>query len=99
MSEGAAIGVPGITGLVEIGRTPAAVTYRGLDTAGRVVIVKVLQREATAEVRSRFDYDQARLVELLDHPDIVNNIAHGYTVGNQPYIMMEELTGGSLASR
>jgi hypothetical protein len=92
-------GIPGVTGLVEIGRTPAAVTYRGLDAAGRVVVVKVLQRDAGAEVRSRFDYDQARLTELIDHPDIVNTLSHGYTDANQPYVVMEELAGGSLASR
>jgi hypothetical protein len=102
MSEGGGTGgpvIPGVAGLVEIGRTPAAITYRGNDASGAVVVVKVLQRDATAEVRSRFDYDQARLTELIDHPDIVNTVAHGYTDANQPYVVMEQLTGGSLASK
>ena len=102
MDEGGATGdpgIPGVTGPVELGRTPAAVTYRGTDAQGRSVIVKILQRDASPEVRARFDYDQARLTELLEHPDIVNTLAHGYTGGNQPYIVTEELTGGSLADQ
>lgn len=91
--------IPGLTGLVELGRTPAAITYRATDAAGRPVVAKVLQRDAAPEVRARFDYDQARLVELLEHPDIVNTLAHGYTAGNQPYLVMQEITGGSLADR
>lgn len=91
--------IPGVSGLVEIGRTLAAVTYRGVDDAGRRVVVKVLQREATPDVRSRFEYDQARLAELREHPDIVVTTAHGYTDANQPYFVMEELTGGSLADK
>jgi hypothetical protein len=92
--------LPGLSGLVELGRTPAAVTYRARDDAtGRVVVVKVLHRDAAPEVRARFDYDQARLTELLDHPDIVNSLAHGYTADNRPYLVMEELGGGSMAER
>ena len=91
--------IPGLSGLVELGRTPAAITYRGVDASGRTVIAKVLQRDASPEVRARFDYDQARLVELLEHPDIVNTVAHGYTSANQPYVVMEQLGGGSMAER
>ena len=63
------------------------------------MVVKVLQRDASPDVRSRFEYDQARLAELREHPDIVVTTAHGYTDANQPYLVMEELTGGSLADR
>jgi hypothetical protein len=91
--------IPGYSGLVELGRTPAAITYRGSDATGRAVIVKVLQRDASPEVRARFDYDQSRLVELHEHPDIVDTVAHGYTDGNQPYLVMDQLGGGSMAAR
>ena len=47
-------------------------------------MVKVLTREATPEVRARFDYDQARLVELAEHPNIVAVLRYGYTPTNQP---------------
>jgi hypothetical protein len=93
------LGIPGVTGLVELARTGAAVTYRGTDGAGRRVIVKVLQRDAAAEVRARFDYDQARLAELVEHPDIVVTLGHGYTTANQPFLVTEEVTAGSLADR
>src|SRR5215213_8522116 len=89
-------GIPGYSGLTEVARTAAAVTYRAFDGGGRPVIIKVLQREAQPAVRARFDYDQARLRELRDHPDIVTTVTHGYTVGNLPYIVLEELTGGSM---
>jgi hypothetical protein len=91
--------IPGVANLAEIGRNAAATTYRGTDASGRTVIVKVLQRDASPDVRSRFDYDQARLAELREHPDIVVTSAHGYTDANQPYLVMEELAGGSLADR
>ena len=102
MDGGGSVGapvIPGFTGLVELGRSPAALTFRGVDASGRTVVIKVLQRDATPEVRARFDYDQTRLVELLEHPDIVNTIAHGYTDANQPFVVMEELGGGSMAAR
>jgi hypothetical protein len=99
MSDGSTFGIEGVSGLVELGRTPAAITYRGVDRAGKTVIVKVLQRDASPEVRSRFDYDQARLGELVSHPDIVETVGHGYTAGNQPYLVMEEIGGGSLADK
>ena len=44
---------------------------------------------------SRFDYDQARLAELREHPDIVVTSAHGYTDANQPYLVMEELSAAA----
>jgi hypothetical protein len=91
--------IPGVANLAEIGRSAAATTYRGTDASGRSVIVKVLHRDATADVRSRFDYDQARLAELREHPDIVVTTGHGYTEANHPYLVMEELSGGSLADR
>jgi hypothetical protein len=91
--------VPSVSGLEEVARTLAATTYRGEDDAGRRVVVKVLHRDADAGVRARFDYDQARLAELAEHPDVVTTLDHGYTEGNQPYLVMEELTGGSLADQ
>lgn len=92
-------GIVGFSGLVELGRSAAATTYGGQDASGKTVVVKVLQREAVAEVRARFDYDQARLAELREHPDIVVTLDHGYTAANQPYLVTEELTGGSMADR
>lgn len=93
------LGIPGVTGLVELARTGAAVTYRGVDDTGRRVVVKVLRRDATDEVRARFDYDQERLAELAEHPAIVAPLAHGYTATNRPYLLTEEQAARSIADR
>jgi hypothetical protein len=94
------LGIPGLSGATEVGRTPATTTYRAYDEAlGRWVMVKVLGREATPEVRARFDYDQARLVELAEHPSVVTVLRHGYTPTNHPYVVVELVEGGSMADK
>ena len=94
------LGIPGISGVTEVNRNPATVTFRAThDGTGRPVVVKVLTREATPEVRARWDYDQARLVELADHPNIVGVISHGYTPTNNPYVVTELIEGDSMADR
>lgn len=96
---GGELGIAGVSGMVELARNAAAIVYRGIGDGGRPVIVKVLRREATPEVRARFDYDQARLTELAEHPDVVLTVAHGYTTDGHPYLVTEQLTGGSMADR
>jgi hypothetical protein len=94
------LGIPGISAATEMGRTPAATTYRATDDAtGRAVIVKVLGREATPEVQARFEYDQARLLELAEHPNIVTVLRHGYTPANQPYVVNDFIEGDSMADK
>ena len=94
------LGIPGIDGATEIGRSPAAVTYRATDsTSGRSVIVKVLQRDATPDVRARFEYDQGRIAELVDHANIVAVFRHGYTDTNHPYVVSEDVPGPSMAEK
>ncbi|MGH9137443.1 MAG: serine/threonine protein kinase [Acidimicrobiales bacterium] len=93
-------GVPGIVGIAALGRTVAATTYRATDAAsGRAVIVKVLNRDATPEVRARFEYDQERISELIDHPDIVAVFRYGYTDDGHPYVVSDEVVGGSMADK
>lgn len=95
-----ALGIRGISDVAEAGRSPAATTYTATDEAtGRRVVVKVLHREATPEVRARFDYDQARLVELGDHPNIVRVLRSGYTDEERPYVVTELVDGPSLAAK
>lgn len=98
--DGTGLDIPGVSAATEIGRTPATTTYRATDdTTGAPVIVKVLQREATPAVRARFDYDQARLVELAEHPNIVTVLRHGYTAANLPYVVTALVEGGSMADK
>jgi hypothetical protein len=94
------LGIPGISGATELARTPATTTYRAVeDASGRSVIVKVLSRDATPEVRARFDYDQARLAELAEHPNVVRVLGHGYTPAGKPWVQTEAVEGGSMADR
>lgn len=94
------LGIPGISGATEVGRGLAATTYRATDdVTGRPVFVKILNRDATPEVRARFDYDQARLTELAEHPNIVTVLGYGYTPTNLPYVVTGEVLGGSMADR
>jgi hypothetical protein len=93
------LGIPGLGDAVELGRSPATVTYRTLDPSGRSVVVKVLTREATPEVWARFDYDQQRIEELTDHPNVLSVLAHGVTADRRPYLVMADVPGGSFAQK
>ena len=94
------LGVPGISGATEAGRTPAAITYVATDDAtAQPVVVKVLLRDATPEVRARFEYDQARLLELAEHPNIVSVLRYGYTPSNHPYVVNDHIGGASMAEK
>jgi hypothetical protein len=98
--DGTELGIPGLSGATELGQTPATTTYRAVDDAsGRAVMVKILAREAIPEVRARFDYDQARLVELAEHPNIVTVLRRGYTPANRPYVVTAVVEGGSMADK
>ena len=64
----------------ELSRTGGVVTYGARDAAtGDAVIVKVLLREVTPEVRARFEHDQRQLVGLASHPNLVPVLRYGYT--------------------
>jgi serine/threonine-protein kinase len=67
--------------------------------AGRYAI-KVLLREYSddPEVRARFERE-ARITSLLQHPNIVQVIDHNSTVDGISYLVMEYLSGDSLAAR
>jgi hypothetical protein len=67
--------------------------------AGRYAI-KVLLREYSddPEVRARFERE-ARITSLLQHPNIVQVIDHNSTADGTSYLVMEFLSGDSLAAR
>jgi non-specific serine/threonine protein kinase len=72
--------------------------YRARDTRlGRVVALKVLPSEATADPERRQSFEQeARAVAALNHPNICVLYDIG-TSGTTDYIVMEHLDGRSLA--
>jgi len=92
------IGIPGIVDAVEIGRGGFAVVYRGhRQSFDQTVAVKVLAAALDAASRQRFDREVRAMGALFGHPHIVGIISAGYTIADRPYIVMEDMTGGSLA--
>jgi hypothetical protein len=98
---GTELGIPGIDSVTEIGRSPAATTYRVRDVAsGRMVVVKVLNVPSLSPVGTqRFDREQRAMEGLNEHPNLVAVYGHGYTASGGPYVVTEEITGGSIANR
>jgi Protein kinase domain len=95
------LGIPGIDSVSEIGRSPVATTYRVRDTAtGRMVVVKVLNPAfLNAGLAERFDREQRAIEGLASHPNLVAVYGHGFTTNGQPYVVTEEVSGGSVALR
>lgn len=79
----------------QLGRGAVADVFEGTDgKTGERVAVKVL-RHADEDQRARFDRE-VRALEALDHPGIVAVRDHGDLDG-RPYLVMECVSGGSLA--
>ena len=74
------------------------VVYRALDAlTGRTVAVKVLRTDE-ADAAARF-LREAQLLAGMTHPRIVRHVAHGHTLGGEPYLAMEWLDGEDLRER
>ena len=92
------LGIPGIVETEEIGRGGFAVVYRGRRQGfDQSVAVKILAAALDNEFRQRFDREVRAMGALFGHPAIVGIITAGFTVADRPYIVMEDMTGGSLA--
>ena len=81
-----------------IGSGGMGLVFRCFDRVdGRLVAVKVLQhREHIASERFA---REAQVLASLVHPAIVRYVAHGTTLGGEPYLAMEWLDGETLADR
>jgi serine/threonine protein kinase len=79
-----------------IGKGAFADVYRALDLQqdGTAVAVKILRDGGDEEVRRRFQRE-LRLVQSLDHPNVVSVLAHGVDTAGAWYAM--PLASGSLA--
>jgi serine/threonine protein kinase len=92
------LGIPGIVETQEIGRGGFAVVYRGRRQGfDQSVAVKILAAALDNDSRQRFDREVRAMGALFGHPGIVGIITAGFTVADRPYIVMEDMTGGSLA--
>jgi eukaryotic-like serine/threonine-protein kinase len=65
---------------------------------GRKVAIKVLHTALAADkdIVARF-FNEARAIHLIGHPNIVEILDFGHTPDNQPYFIMEFLTGEALS--
>ena len=93
--------VPGLDRPEAIGRGGFGVVYAADEPAfGRRVAVKVLTaRIGDDEARRGFERECRAMGTLSGHPHIVAVHRGGTTAGGEPYIVMEFMSGGSLADR
>jgi eukaryotic-like serine/threonine-protein kinase len=91
--------VPGYEIISELGRGGFGVVYKARQAGlGRLVALKVLLAPDGPEDRVRF-HREAASQAALHHPNIVEIHDYDTTPSGQPYVVMELVEGGSLASR
>ncbi|HEX4454797.1 MAG TPA: serine/threonine-protein kinase [Kofleriaceae bacterium] len=76
----------------------AAVYQATQPIIGKRVAIKVLHRTKTESALNRF-IKEARAVNLIGHPNIVDVFGFGMTDSGRPYLVMELLVGETLAVR
>jgi tetratricopeptide (TPR) repeat protein/predicted Ser/Thr protein kinase len=80
-----------------LGTGGMGVVYRAIDThLERHVAIKFLTASSDPQYRARF-ISEARAVSLLSHPNIATVHDYGETPEGQPFIVMELVTGETLA--
>lgn len=92
--------INGFENLEEVGRGGFGVVYRADDKAhGRTVAIKVLRNVVDPSAQARFERECRAAGSLSSHPNIVAIFGSGTTDSGDPYIVMDYLSGGSLAQR
>ncbi|MEO1063202.1 MAG: protein kinase [Actinomycetota bacterium] len=90
----------GLADVEQIGRGGFGVVYKAVESdLGRTVAVKVLPGELDERSRDRFDRERRAMAVLSDHPHIVPIFRSGFMANGQPYLVMEHVSGGSMADR
>lgn len=90
--------IDGLADAVEIGRGGFGAVYKAMETdLGREVAVKILHGPIDDKGRLRFDRERRAMGSLSGHPNIVTVFRTGFNGEGAPYIVMEYLSGGSLA--
>jgi eukaryotic-like serine/threonine-protein kinase len=95
------LGADGLVLEAELGRGGMGRVFRARDERlGRAVAVKVLRPESAAnpDFRARFARE-ARLLAQLEHPGIVAVHDFGTTPDGEAYLVMQLVSGGSIADR
>lgn len=82
----------------EVGRGGMGTVYRAYDlVTGGVVALKLLREEGASDAQ-RFAAE-AKILEELRHPHVVEHVAHGITEDGEHYLAIEWLEGESLSQR
>ncbi|MEM9033641.1 MAG: serine/threonine-protein kinase [Actinomycetota bacterium] len=90
----------GLVDVEQIGRGGFGIVYRAVeDDLGRTVAVKVLPGELDDRARDRFDRERRAMAVLSDHPHIVPIFRSGFLGDGSPFLVMEHVSGGSMAER
>lgn len=94
------LGVPEVGPGIRVGAGGFGTVYRAEQLGlGRPVAVKVLSAVVDHDVElRRFERERQALAAVADHPNIVSLFAWGLTTERRPYLVMEYLPGGTLAS-
>jgi hypothetical protein len=83
----------------EAGSGGMGIVYEAVEqVTARRVAIKVITGMAGPNERARFSAE-IEVIERLDHPAIVDYVAHGETSRGEPYLAMEWLVGESLTER
>jgi serine/threonine protein kinase len=98
---GASVGLEQFDGLIEIGSGGDGVVFRAHQPElHRDVAVKVMHATALDEAAvARFERERTAMGVLSSHPAIVTVHDAGFTGRGRPYLVMEHMSGGTLADR
>ncbi len=100
MQGGIDLGIDGLDDGVEIGSGGFGTVFRALRRSeGRAVAVRVLPVRPEVALRTRYKRECETLKAISVHPNIVSLYAAGFTVVDQPFLIMEYMPNGSLADR
>jgi serine/threonine protein kinase len=85
-----------------VGQGSMSKVWRARDTlTGRMVAVKVLDREKTLRLEARFKGlmrpPEGAIATVLQHPNIVRTLEYGITRDNEQFLVMEFVEGVSLS--
>ncbi|MEX0717398.1 MAG: serine/threonine-protein kinase [Planctomycetaceae bacterium] len=85
-----------------VGQGSMARVWRARDTkTGKIVALKVLDKEKTARLESRFinlgKPSEGEIAVQLRHPRLVHTFEYGYTKEREQWLMMEFIEGASLS--